>query len=382
MQQKRLVHIGWVLLLTALLSGLLVTPVSAFHHQTRQPEDATTTSASATIYLSTATLAPVFQGRIDQEVPGAVNDAITGIVGSLPTADRGWAREMATTLLQPTATLVRLAPQQGGLATTLLLTLYPGDPQPITASMLIKFSVQSPTTIQVSAQPMAGSPALVSGPVSTFQTPIGQLNSVTATPNCGDSALSVNLQLPISLGQGEATPQVQQKAMTGTTSLNSMQQPLTSQRQWAMPDKASSSYVEIPATSLASMGSSIGSLPISNNMTAENIQIAVQDSDIVITSDIVLGSSFRIGVATTTVQPRAANGNIAVHVLSTQLTVFGIFTFPYDTYNQQIEQTLNQRLATALTGQFTVTNAAIGPNSHVPCTASDSLVLTGTTSLV
>ncbi len=130
------------------------------------------------------------------------------------------------------------------------------------------------------------------------------------------------------------------------------------------------------------MGSSIGSLPISNNMTAENIQIAVQDSDIVITSDIVLGSSFKIGVATTTVQPTAANGDIAVHVVSTQLTVFGFFTFPYDTYNQQIEQTLNQKLATALTGKFTVTDAAIGPNSHVPCAAGDSLVLTGTTSLV
>src|SRR5438128_11308479 len=97
--------------------------------------------------------------------------------------------------------------------------------------MLIKFSVHGSTTIQVSAQPMAGSPALVSGPISTFQTPLGQLNSVTATPNCGDSALSVNLQVPILSGQGEATPQVQQRATTHTTSLNSMQQPLTSQRQ-------------------------------------------------------------------------------------------------------------------------------------------------------
>ncbi len=382
MKYKRMIQSGWVLVLTTFLVGLLVTPVSAFHHQAKHRLDATTTSTSATIYLPTATLAPVFQGRIDQEVPGAVNDAITSIVGSLPVADRGWAREMATTLLQPRVNLLRLVPQQGGLATTLLLTLYPGDPQPITASMLIKFSVQSSTSILVSAQPMAGNPALVSGPVSTFQTPIGQLNSVTVTPNCGDSTLSVNLQVPISFGQGEATPQVQRRANTSTTSLNSMQQPLTSQRQWATPDNASSAYVEIPSTSLASMGSSIGSLPISNNMTAENIQIAVQDSDIVITSDIVLGSSFKIGVATTTVQPTAANGDIAVHVLSTQLTVFGFFTFPYDTYNQQIEQTLNQKLATALSGKFTVTDAAIGPNSHVPCAAGDSLVLTGTTSLV
>ena len=381
MKHKRLIQSGWVLLLSTLLSVLLVAPVNAFHRQATHRLDATMTSTSAIIYLPTATLAPVFQGRINQEVPAAANDAITGMVAGLPVADRGWAREMAATLLQPTAILVRLAPQQGGLATTLRLSLYPGDPQPITASMLIKFSVQSPTTIGVSAQPMAGSPALVSGPVSTFRTPIGQLNSITATPNCGDSALSVGLRVPISLGQGEAMPQVHQRAITSTTSLNNMQQPLTSRKQQATPHHASA-YVEVPATSLASMGSSIGSLPINSNLTAENIQIAVQDSNIVVTSDIVLGTSFRIGVATTTVQPTAANGDIAVHVLSTQLTVFGIFTFPYDTYNQQIEQTLNQKLATALTGKFIVTDAAIGPNSQVPCAASDSLVLTGTTSLL
>jgi hypothetical protein len=130
------------------------------------------------------------------------------------------------------------------------------------------------------------------------------------------------------------------------------------------------------------MGSSIGSLPINNNLTAQNIQITVQDSNLVITSDIILDSSFRIGVATTTVQPIAANGDLAVHVLKTDLTVFGIFTFPYDTYDQQIEQTLNAKLSTALAGKFTVTNAAIGPNSHIPCAASDSLILTGMTSLV
>jgi hypothetical protein len=379
MKYKRRIQSGWVLVLTTLLLGLLVTPVSAFHRQAT-PHLAGT-STNAIIYLPTATLAPAFQGRIDQEVPGAVNSAITGIVDSLPVADRGWATVMATMLLQPKATLTHLAPQQGGLATSLLLSLYPGDPQPITASMLIKFSVQDPTSIAVSAQPLAGSPPLVSGQVATFHVPIGQVSSITSTPACGDSALSVNLQVPISLSQAEATPQVQQGVIASTMSLNSMSQPLTSQKQRATPDSITS-YVEIPASSLASMGNSIGSLPISSNMTAENIQIAVQGSDIVITSDIMLDSSFRIGVATTTIQPAASNGNIVVHVLSTQLTVFGIFTFPYDSYNQQIEQTLNQKLTTALTGQFTVTDAAIGPNSHIPCAASDSLVLTGTTSLV
>src|SRR5207245_4617366 len=116
---------GWVLVLTALLSVLLVTPVSAFHRQVTH--HLAGTSTNPIISLPTSTLAPAFQGRIDHQVPGAVNDAITGIVGSLPVADRGWARVMATMLLQPTATLTHLAPQQDGLATSLSLSLYPGD---------------------------------------------------------------------------------------------------------------------------------------------------------------------------------------------------------------------------------------------------------------
>jgi hypothetical protein len=376
MKQKHFLKIERVLPLTVLVLGLLVSgfliyPVKASHQQATRHLD--TASMSATVYLATATLALVFQDRIDQEVPGAVNNAIANMVGSLPAADRGWAREMATTLISPSATLTRLAPQAGGLAAGIRLSLYPGDPQPINANMLIKFSVLNSTTVQVNAQPMPGSPALVNGPIATFQIPLGQLSSISATPSCGDAALAMNLQLPVMLSQGEAAPQVQQSAIFDTVSLSSRQQ--------AIPDRTSS-YVEIPASSLAAMGSSIGSLPISNNLTAQNIQITVQDSTLVITSDIMLDSSFRIGVATTTVQPTAANGALAVHVLKTDLTVFDIFTFPYDTYDQQIEQTLNAKLSTALTGKFTVTNAAIGPNPHIPCAASDSLILTGTTGLL
>ncbi|HEY6409462.1 MAG TPA: hypothetical protein VIY29_18540, partial [Ktedonobacteraceae bacterium] len=58
-----------------------------------------------------------------------------------------------------------------------------------------------------------------------------------------------------------------------------------------------------------------------------------------------------------------------------------IFKFQYDTYNQQIEQTLNAKLNGALAGKFTVTRAAIGPNAQLPCAAGDSLVLTGSASL-
>ncbi|GAC1435664.1 MAG: hypothetical protein NVSMB54_35610 [Ktedonobacteraceae bacterium] len=110
--------------------------------------------------------------------------------------------------------------------------------------------------------------------------------------------------------------------------------------------------------------------------------MSVQGSNIIVTSDIILGSSFKLGTAVTTVQPTAVGGNLAVNVLSTTLTVLQVFTFPQDTYNAQIQQMLNAKLGTALRGKFNISNAAIGTNSHVPCTASDSLVLTGTTNLV
>ena len=116
-------------------------------------------------------------------------------------------------------------------------------------------------------------------------------------------------------------------------------------------------------------------------MTAKNIQLAVQGSDLVITSDVYDSFWGKIGTATTTVAPTASGGNLAVNVLSTTITVLNIFTFPYDSYNQQIQQTLNAKLNGALTGKFYVSQAAIGANPHVPCAASNSLVLTGSASL-
>jgi len=382
MKRRTYFYSGWVLLLTVLVLALAVTPVSAATRHTRFQQ--LTTPLNATIYLGTATLSPIFQGRVNQQVPNAVGAAIAAIVSKLPTNDQSWASTMATTVIQPTALLTSLVPQQGGLVASLRISLYPGDPQPIDASMLIKFSILDSSTIQVSAYPLPGSPSLVNGPITTLHIPIGQLNSINATPGCGDSALAVNLQVPIALG-GQTTGQAQasQTLQTSQTTnmLGMVQQPVQPHMLTAVTD-AVNSYVEIPATSLASLGNSIGSLPISNNLSAQNIQVSVRGGNIVVNSDIILGGSFRLGTAVTTVQPTAMSGNLAVKVLNTSLTVFQIFTFPYNTYNTHIEQLLNTKLGTALSGKFSISNAAIGSNSHVPCTASDSLVLTGTTSLV
>ena len=116
-------------------------------------------------------------------------------------------------------------------------------------------------------------------------------------------------------------------------------------------------------------------------MTARNISVAVQGGELVITSDIYFGF-LQIASATTYVQPVAANGNLGVKVLKTDLTFLQLFTFPNNSYNQQIQQTLNTKLNGALAGKFYATSAAIGSNSQVPCAASDSLILTGNTSLI
>jgi hypothetical protein len=367
MIKRKYRQIGLVLLLPIITLTLLVTPGYAYAAAKSSTQAKSATPINATIYLTTGMLQPIFQAQINQQVPGAVNGAINTLVSNMPAADRIWANQMATTLIQPSAALSSLVPQQNGLATSLRINLYPGDPHPINATMLVKFSLINGSTIQVTAFPGNSGPTLVSGPLTTFQIPLGQLNSINTTPSCGDAALAVNLQFPISLG---STQQESNNVKAGLA----IKAQNTSQT-------GVGAYVAIPATSLASLGSSIGTIPVSGSLTAQNIQLSVQGSNLVITSDIYLGF-LQIASATTYVQPTAANGNLAVNVLKTNLTFLQFFTFPNNSYNQQIEQILNTKLNGALSGKFNVTNAAIGTNSHIPCSASDSLILTGSTNLV
>src|SRR5205807_10091011 len=130
---SRFIQAGWVMLLATLLLGLVVTPAGAASSTTRQVTQwsGNATSVGATIYLTRRTLAPLFQSGIEQQVPGAVSSAINTIVSGLPRQDQGWALQMANTLIQPSATLTGLTTQPGGLVTSLQVSLYPGDPQPI-----------------------------------------------------------------------------------------------------------------------------------------------------------------------------------------------------------------------------------------------------------
>jgi hypothetical protein len=355
-------------ILPALLLALLATPFSGVTRAATHANSAESTPINAIVYFPLSSLQPLFQQQINQHVPAAFNSSISAMVNKLPAEDRGWATQMASALLQPSATLTSLQTQQGGLAATMRISLYEGDPKPINTSLLVTMTMLDAATVQISAQPLPGNPSVVSGPLTTLQIPFGQLNSINTTPTCGESALGVHLQVPMALAQAPA--QGQQIA------LRSQHISLPGADQTALP-----AYLEIPASSLATLGSSIGTLSLGNNMNARNIQIAVQGGQLVATSDITLGSSLVLGKATSYIQPMASRGKLTVHVLKTTMTVFSLFTFPDNTYNQQIEQSLNTKLGNALDGKFYVNNAAIGSNTHIPCAAADSLILTGTTSL-
>lgn len=327
-----------------------------------------TTSIDANVYLTDQMVRPLFQSNIDQQVPRMMGDAIASMVRQLPAQDRGWASVMAGALLQPSVTLVSLQPEVSGLLTTLKVSLYPGDPRATTEGIVIEFKVLNTSTIQVSARPSAnGGPGLVNGPLTTFQIPIGSLNSIAATPQCGDADLAINLKFPVALGQpGQASSQ--------------SAQPLSFTRTQT-PGEAPVSYIEIPSSSLARLGGSIGSIPVSSSLTAQNIRVGIAGAHLTTTADI-LWYGLNIGTAVSTMAPATSGGNFVVHVLKTDLQILGgLITFPINSYNQQVEQQLNAKLNGALTGKFTVTQAGIGFNPRLACASSSSLVLGGTITL-
>jgi len=379
MKKLRFIRAGWVLLLAALVLGVsFLTPALASTNSARHSNTkaATGTPVDATIYLTLSTLQPKFQSSLEQRVPEDMNNAIDALVNKLPAQDQVWTREMATTLIQPSATLVNLTTQPDGMAMSIQIALYPGDPKPINAGLLISFSVLDSSTIQTSASPMNNGPDLASGPQDTFQVPIGTVKGVNTTPNCGASALSLHLQIPVSLGSTASTSTQAAVANVSGHNGNPMAVMLGSKQH----DSGVNTFIEIPASSLSALSGSIGTMPVGSSFTAQNIRISVQGSAIHILSDIYW-SGMNVGTADTTIAPGASGGNLTMHVTNTNFSLFGLFSFPMNSYNQQIEQMLNAKLGTAFAGQFSVTNAAIGPNSQLPCAKSDSLVLTGTSSI-
>ena len=93
MKHKTYLRVGWVvlpILLTLLVSVLTILPAQAATR--RAYTQKATTPLGATIYLTNGTLAPIFQSRVDQQVPGVVSAAIASIVSRLPAAEVGLRR--------------------------------------------------------------------------------------------------------------------------------------------------------------------------------------------------------------------------------------------------------------------------------------------------
>lgn len=384
MKHLRLLQTPWILLLAALVLGVsFITPALATPHAARHESAQTpaSTGLATNVYIMLDTLQSMFQASINQQVPQDVSSAITTMISKLPKQDQGWAAEMATTLIQPSASLQSITLQKDGLATTLTLALYQGDPKPIHISMLVSFSVLDSSTIQVSVTPMNGGPALANGPMATFQISLGSLNAVNTTPGCGNAALALHLQVPVSLGQS-ASARVQGEQGTAVMANAQGHRNPMAVMQSAKPrdNGVVKTLVEIPASSLASLSGTIGSMPVGGSFTAQNVRITVRSGAIHILSDIYW-SGLNIGTADTTVQPTASGGNLVAHVTNTNMNIFGLFSVPMNSYNQQIEQTLNGRLGNAFTGKFSVDSAKVGPTSDLPCAASDSLVLTGSSNI-
>lgn len=332
------------ILLTLLL--LLVVIFANVSGQIPNPP-ASTITLNTTIYLPTAILQQILQNRVNQQIQSD---------------SPGWVRS----LIHPTVT--KLTPQSNGLAMTLSQSLYPGSPQPIESSSLLQFSVLNPSTIQVSAQPMPGNLLSLHGPLAQIKLPAGHLNSISPTPHCGDSALAVKMGLPISTGQKQNSPQ---------TNVG-----LPSETIPRIPTRVANAYVEVPSSALSSLGNDLGSLPISDSLTAQNIGISTQNNEIIVRSDISLWQTgIVVGASTMHIQPVVKNGNLLLHVKQTDASAL-FFTFSADSYDQLIEDSLNQQMATSLGGLFTVTKVAIGTDKHISCTASNSLILTGTTEML
>jgi hypothetical protein len=387
MRIKRSAQVSGAFLTVLALCALIVAPAQAASGSARAAVPAfvssgATTSVNAHVYLTGQILQPMFQASLNQSMPQMVSGVLSSMVSQMPKQDQGWATQMAGALLQPSATLVSLQPQAGGLLTTFRVNLYAGDPKPITTNVLIGFKVLNASTVQVTALPSANGQSLVSGPLTTFTVPIGSLNSIAVTPQCGDANLSINLKFPLALGQASAATPTGNSTTTKLDYTRSTQSATNTQLNFALPaDHTTNSYIELPAASLAQLGGSMGTMQISSSITAQNIRVSVQGSNLLTTSDIHWHGVL-VGVAVSTMAPGSANGNLVVHVLKTDFQIFDdLFSFPMNNYNQQIQQDLNTELTGALTGTFSVNQAAIGPNPHLTCAATNSLVLAGAITL-
>ncbi|GCF07236.1 hypothetical protein [Dictyobacter arantiisoli] len=348
---------------------------------------------AARIYLTHDALVQRFQQEINRQLPQLKKNAINNVTGGASASSQGWEGQLVNALIDPSVTLSTLTPESNGLNAGLTLSLYPGDSTPTTSHMLITFHILNGSNIQVSSQALPGSQALITGPITTLQVPIGTLTTIQTTPNCGDANLKLGLQLPLqhSQTQGMLNSTHPQYIQTIQTIQDSQTRPRyatlsmqTSRRNNLASQTALPAGVEIPFSSLSSLAAGIGTIKLNSSLEVNNIQLGIQNNQLAVTADIVAlvfgKPTLKLGTTTTLIDPQALNGKLALHVAKTTLNVL-IFSFPEDSYNQQIQQMLSQQVGNVLNGKFNVSAVKLGPDPHLPCAATDSMILTGTTTI-
>jgi hypothetical protein len=346
MKRKKLIQIGGALLLVILPLVAFIRPFNALKSAFASTQRQAASTAPVNVYLTTAVLQQQFQNTINQTLPTQFNQALNAQIDQIPANSRPLASQIASDLLQPSATLTQLTPQQNGAIATISLSLFPGDTAPSDLSMLVTFNVQDAATVGVKAQGLNGQPSPVSGNLPSFPVVLGQLQDVATTPSCGNAAL----KLQIVPNQGPQTPA-------------------------PAPGQGYPVFIEVPASTISANASNTPPLQLSPGLTARNIQVSTQTNNLIATSDIFLGN-LKIGSTTTTVQLSAANGVMVASSAQTQVNVAGL-SLPINTFNQLIEQQVTNQFNSML-GGVDVINEAFGPTNDFPCVANGNLLIAGT----
>ncbi len=350
MQYKKIIQVGSTFLFALLLLITLTLPVSASSSEryiVRYPKDDPT---AVNIYLPISAMQQQFQQSISQQLPDQFNQSLSQQTQSLPSDTRALVGQLIGEVFQPSATLTQLTPEQGGLVSTINVSLFPNDPNPLSFSMLLSFNKINSHAAEVDASAVPGQPAPPStGPQSTFDVGgFGTLNSIAPTPGCGDSALKMNISPsqtppPPNSGQGAGFPL----------------------------------FIEVPAAAFQAGAAAQGNMQIGAGFSAQDIQVSLQGGAMVVSTQIAF-EGVQVGSTMTTIQLSAANGQLIGTVTNTQVNVGGLFTLPVDAFNQDIQQMINQELSGMIGNMLYVTSVNFGPTAAIPCATPGNMLLGGT----
>ncbi|HEY7420148.1 MAG TPA: hypothetical protein VH593_33525 [Ktedonobacteraceae bacterium] len=352
MKHKKILQLGITSLFTLLLLVTLTLPVHAASSKKAVIRYPKVDPNAINIYLTISGMQQQFQQSIQQQLPDQFNQSVMAQTKGLDPATQSLANQLIGEVFQPSANLTQLTPTQGGLVSSISVSLFPNDPNPLGFSMLLSFNKINSHAAEVDASAVPGQPAPPStGPQSTFDVgTFGTLNSIVPTPGCGDSALLMNM---------DTAPGAAQQGGGGGQGAGF---PL---------------FIDVPAAAFQAGAAGQGNMDIGGGFSAQNIQVSLQGQGMVVNTQIAfLGN--QVGSTMTTVQLSAANGKLVGTVTNTNVNIGGFLSLPVDAFNQDIQQQLNQQLGTMMGNMLNVTSVNFGPTAAVPCATPGDMLLGGT----